>query len=270
MKKLLLILLLGIFLISTLSFIHAETGMLVFQNSTTAFLTIPQYKIWNETGFSFPNGNITPLSGALQWTVLRNNPIRKELILGTLDNASDINVYFYNSTENWTQSYALTTISSVNLTRAFDIQLERISGDVLVAYNNGSSAGGIGYSVWNGTDWYKSGNLTTNLTGRVNWIKMASYRNNNDIMLIAADNNSRLIGMEWNGTNWTTSYLIETIIETPDKECFDVAYENSGDALIVWANATLTTVRFITYSNNSWGLGQMRLLLLGKQRIFNG
>ncbi len=245
-----LVLLLGIFFAS---FGSAESGMLAFQNSTTAYIATPQYKLWNETVFS-STFNATAVTGTLRWTVLKNNPIREEVILGTLDSNSDIKVQFYNSTSNWTSTYTMTASSGVSATRAYHVEVEQLSGDVMVAYNNGT-AGIVGYQVWNGSSWYKSGNLTTNLTGQVNWIKMASDRKSNRIMLVASDANARLVALVWNGTSWSASTLLEASLLAATKESFDVAFESSGDALVVWAESTGALYhKYITYSNNTWGV----------------
>jgi len=243
-----LVLLLCVFFIN---FGSAESGMLAFQNSTAAFIATPQYQLWNETVFS-PTYNASAVTGTLRFNVLKNNPVREEVILGTLDSNSDIKVQFYNSTSNWSSTYDMTLVSGVSAYRAYDIAVEKSSGDVLVAYNNGT-AGIVGYKVWNGSSWYKTGAVTTNLTGQINWINLVADRDggvSNHIMMIAADSNADLIAMEWNGTRWSISYLLETTLETVTKEDFAVAYEDSGDALIVWADAATASLRAITFEDN--------------------
>jgi hypothetical protein len=247
MKKKFLIFVVGIFL---LSFISAESGIIVFQNSTSSLASKPQYQTWNETNFS-STLSATDVQGTIRWLVFKNNIIRKEQILGTLDNADDLKIQFYNSTNSWTQAHNMTLTSSASTTRSFDIAVEQESGDVLIAYNNGAT-GLFAYKIWNGTSWYKNGSVTLNATGKINWIKMASQPYSNNIMLLAVDANSELDAVFWNGTAWGRSRQLETSLETETKEDFDVEFENSGDALIAWAHSTTPAIKYIVYSDFTW------------------
>jgi len=247
--------LLGIFIfgIFLMSFASAESGMAVFQNSTAAFAATPQYKIWNESDFS-ATLNATVESGTLQWLVVKNNPIIEQVVLGTTNSSGATRIRFYNSTNGWSASTLMASASGVTATRGFDIEIEQLSGEVIVVYNNGT-AGVLAYKTWSSdSGWSAESRIINNLTGQVNWVKMAADRNSNNIMLVAADANARLTAVIWNGTGWSTSVLLETALFTVAKQNFDVAYENSGDALLVWAETVTAYPKYITYSNNSWGI----------------
>jgi hypothetical protein len=247
LRELFLFMLMGAFLISS---VNAESGMAAFQNSTTVFVSKPQYQTWDDISFSASN-NATNVQGTIRWLVLKSNVVRKEQVLGTLDGNSALKIQFYNSSDSWTQADNITLTSSVSTTRSFDIAIEQESGEVLVAYNNGT-AGLFDYKVWNGASWYKNGSVTLNLTEEIKWIKMASRPYSNEIMLIVADANSELDAVFWNGTDWGSSYQLETSLKTNAKEDFDVEFEDSGDALIVWAHSATAALKYITYSNSIW------------------
>jgi len=51
-------------------FVFAESGMVIFQNSTTDFISTPQYQIWDETSFS-ETANATPVTTTAQWNEKR-------------------------------------------------------------------------------------------------------------------------------------------------------------------------------------------------------
>ena len=251
MRKIFLLLFISLILIFISGFVSAESGILITQNYTVTYPATPLYFLWNESSFSQSSLNATPVTGTLRWSVLKNNPIRREVALGTLDSNNDVKVQFYNSNSNynnWSSIYTMTLSSDISAYRSFDVALEQNSGDVMVAYNAGPN-GVVSYQIWNGTSWYSTGNITTNLSGQIQWIKMASQKYNDSIMLIAADTSADLIALNWNGTNWSTSYLLETALNVDNREDFDLAYEDSGDALIVWADTATTALRYKNFSN---------------------
>lgn len=230
---------------------YAESGLLVYQNSSVKSQAIPISQAWNESDFLSPS-NASFVSGKLQWVVLKNNPARDELVLATLDNFSDVMVQFSNFSGAWSGAHNLTSSDGITTFRSFDIGVEQNSGDVMAAYNDGS-LGTVAYQVWNGTSWYESGNLTTNFTQQVDWIKIAESSSNNNLMLLAATNKT-LIAASWNGTNWSALQTLGTNLEIASDEDFDAAYENSGDALVVWTEGSTANVRYNTYSSGAWGV----------------
>ena len=232
----------------TVSNASAEIGMVVNQLSNRT--SVPNYKLWNDSTWS-ASANATNVNGTIRWVVLKNNPLRYEKILGTLDSSNDVKVQFYNGTV-WSNTVNMTLTASTSTYRAFDIAVEQQSGNVMVAYDNGT-AGQLAYKIWNGTAWSGQENISTNGTGNSNWVRLESRPNSNGIILVTLDTNSDIFARVWNGTNWDNATTLETTAETAAKGDFDVVYEqSSGDALVVWADAATANPRYRTYINGTW------------------
>ncbi|MEM5855336.1 MAG: hypothetical protein QW472_03390, partial [Candidatus Aenigmatarchaeota archaeon] len=221
-------------------------GMIAYGEGT---VTTPRYRTWDGSTWS-AEYSANSVGGTIYWVVLRaipnnvKNPRFEEFILGTQTSGGAVVVQVYNGS-SW--STPLTLYSNVGTSsRAFDIAYERVSGDAIVVYSNGSAQ--PKYRVWNGKSWSSEGTIPqTKTTGAIRWIKLASRPNSDEIACVWLDANADISAMIWNGSAWVgeppaaleTNAAYDTTIG--DAEAFDLAYESlSGDLLVVFgSNAAL-------------------------------
>ncbi|MEM4703051.1 MAG: hypothetical protein QXP53_01015 [Candidatus Pacearchaeota archaeon] len=247
-KKLSVVLLLFVFIFFlSIKNVSATRGLLVTQNQSAT----PKYMIWNGSAWS-SLASANPVGNTIRWLELKANPARNETVLATLDADSDIDVQIWNGS-GWSLPVEMTASASTNAYRCFDIGIMSLSGKVMVAYGNGT-AGYIGYKIWNGQSWSAEQTISTGGSGLVNWIRLEARSDSNQMMLVAMDADRRIVAIPWNGTSFLSVKELETNSEVATVQTFDVAYEASGDALIVWVDGALATPEYITYSSTgSWG-----------------
>jgi len=87
----------------------------------------------------------------ITWVVVKGNHERNEILMGTEDTSNDVNIQVY-SGNAWGNLLEVSTDAPNAAYRAFDIAVEDLSGDALIAYAILSAAAlNISYIVWNGT-----------------------------------------------------------------------------------------------------------------------
>ena len=231
------------------------TGMAVYQLSSQA--RVPACMNWSE-GLWNAQGNASNVSNTIQWVVLKDNPVREEKILATLDSASNVLVQIWNTNHTWSVPFNMTQKESNNTKRGLDVAVEQVSGNAFVFYNNGS-AGMVAYRVWNGSSWSKETNLTYNAStpAKAEWIKTASVKGTNRIMVVVQTENTTtypdIYAIPWDGSNWLTPFNLEDQAKQTATECFDTAFmETSQNALVAWGDQALATP---SYRNYTYGKG---------------
>ncbi|MEM2018117.1 MAG: hypothetical protein QW585_02805 [Candidatus Pacearchaeota archaeon] len=236
----------AVVLILSMRNVSATRGLLVTQNQSAT----PKYMIWNGSAWS-SLASANPVDNTIRWLELKANPARNETILATLDADSDIDVQIWNGS-GWSLPVEMTASASTNAYRCFDIGIMSLSGKVMVAYGK-ATAGEIGYRIWNGQSWSAEQTISTGGSSLVNWIRLEARSNSNQMMLVAMDANRRIVAIPWNGTSFLSVQELETNSEVATVQTFDVAYEASGDALIVWVDGALATPEYIQYwANGTW------------------
>ena len=228
------------------------SGMATYQLSAQA--TTPAWMNWTGSAWSAKN-NANAVSGTVQWTALKANPVRTEKILVTLDNQNDVIAQIWNGA-SWT-SQTMTDNANLNTKKAFAAGVMK-SGKVMVAYNN-NTAGMVAYKTWDGSSWSDQQNLTIGGSAQIEWMEIASSNQSDRLMLVVqtavTSTYADIYAVPWNGTNWLTPVQLEDQSDNTSLQNFDVAFEYSSDeVLVVWSDQALTTVQHNTYSFSSgWG-----------------
>lgn len=201
--------------------ITSELGILAAISSTQADgliaygelnIALPRYRTWNSSNNFSTEQNALSLGTAgtddITWVVTKGNHERDEIIMGTEDKSNDVNIQIYTPANNsWSNLLEVSANVLNSAYRAFDIAVEDVSGDVLIVYENSSTADTvIQYRIWNSSGYSAEMNISTGLASAViNWVQLVPRRGADDIMLLLHDSASNLYALPWNGTGFDSS-----------------------------------------------------------------
>ena len=198
----------------------------------------PYYRVWSGSDWGSPL-EATPVSGSIQYLVLKFARTRREAILGILDSTGNITIQIFNGT-SWSSVMSVGTTANDDY-RGFDIEYESSSDRAIIVYNNISTPQ---YSIWNGVSLSSALSITVPTTGIPRWIEMAPnpHSTSNEIVMAYIDSNGWIYGMRWTGSAWDNmgeANTWDTSIASSTTQCFDVAYESStGRAMFIWGDET--------------------------------
>ena len=212
--------------------------------------SIPQYRKilgarWDTAFDSFDEGASTA-----PWLVLRGCPVRKEMIMGTLDASNDLNLIVWDGS-SWGDRGEFATTANMDV-RAYDIAYENLSGDALVVGRHDASEQ-VSYQIWNGSNW-SSRNLAfgTGLTSVLRYLTMASRPGSDEILIAAVSNYRNLKILKWDGSSFTDLGVIDFFLESDRYLCVDIVYEQqSGHALILWAHNNASRIYYSVWNGTS-------------------
>jgi hypothetical protein len=235
-------------------------GILVYGEGT---VQIPRYRLWNGTSQTWGSElNATTVGGTIEWVSAKASPIRDEYILATADAYDDINVQIYSNRIGslcWhngitcDSTLELTTTSTVINSHKFDLAYEQLTGNAVLVYSDNTSI--PKYVIWDGSHWSSQRNIPiTQTTGIVEWVKLLSRPDTNEIALIYSDSRDSLNVMIWDGSSWgcEPSSALSTNLYYPDYKKFDAAYEQlSGDLFIVHSINNTGDLRYTTKESGS-------------------
>jgi len=186
-----------------------------------------------------------------QWMVLKGCPIRKEMIMGTLDSADDINFAVWDGTA-WSGASEFTT-SSTDVYKCLDIAYENLSGEALVVGRFGS--GDVRYNTWNGNAWDNTTaqtDATFDSLASLYYIDMASRPNSNEILIAMAQWKGDLDVAQWDGSSFIDHGEIDTDMENNEIGGVEIVYEQqSGDSLVLWGHSGAHQVYYEVWSGAS-------------------
>lgn len=224
-------------------------GRIVYSNNTTT----PQSKPYAVSTNSF-GANANPATTAGQsWFVNRTSPTRNESIAAY---AAGTTLYV----TRWDGSAwqpAFNVVGPAVTGRWFDVAYETISGDAIVVYSNNSTTTELAYRTWNGSAWSAATTRVSNRTAQmVNWVKLDSHPTTNAVALAFSDTNQDLSALIWDGAAWGNEpgAVLDTNLSrantSGDYDTFDLAYESSGELLLVWGNEnfTYTDARYVRFT----------------------
>jgi len=183
-------------------------------------------------------------SDTVQWMVLKGCPIRKEVIMGTLDKDNDINLAVWSGT-SWGNLTEFTQTANKSV-RGFDIAYESQSGDALMVGMFDASTD-IKYIGWNGTGWVPSVPTSAfNLDSSVlEYLTMASNPENDEILIAAVNGQKDLKLVRWNGSSFNDLEEIDSDLTNSNYGSAAVVYEQqSGDGMILWNNASANRIYY--------------------------
>jgi len=251
----------------------AGDGLVVYGEGT---VTTPRYRTYTPTAFG-SESNAQTANATIQWVAMKTKPGATERIMGTLSSAASNNLTIQRwNGSSWASPVEWQFTSNMSAYRSFDIIYENLSGKALVVYSGDSSnPTRVYFRYWNGSTWSSPANFTfTTGIGDIQWIRLASKLNSNEIAVIAvgSDNQVNVNGRIWDPDTNTFPASTEPsgglgLVQSPTTESFDAVYETaSGDLMVAWsasvtarwANATRTGSTW-TINNNPPELGTHKI-----------
>ncbi|MFC1824065.1 hypothetical protein ACFL9T_15250 [Thermodesulfobacteriota bacterium] len=187
-----------------------------------------------------------------QWMVLKGCPKRKEMIMGTLDNAFDINFVVWNGS-TWGNLIEFTQDAGTNNYRSFDVAYENQSGKALVLARDATDL--VRYNIWNGSGWASpTAQTDASITpeGNISYLTMASNPISNEILIAEVQNSNDLKLVRWDGSSFTDYGEIEQSMGTDKYGSAVIVYEQqSGDALILYNIFNNSQINYRVWSGTS-------------------
>ncbi|MDW7731109.1 MAG: VWA domain-containing protein [Methanolobus sp.] len=183
------------------------------------------------------------IGGSPYFVVLESSPVGPEVIMGTGDSNSDVNVQVWDGS-SWGSVNELSTNTNAYSRRGFDIKYEQVSGDAIVVYTDRYIDNGIvpRYTVWDGSSWSSAAAVDGLYagSGRVNWVKLAADPNSDKMALVTQDDSGRIRAQVWDGDSWGNSEVITDDADGP-YQSFDVTFDNDGNIMVIWADWSVSS-----------------------------
>ena len=197
---------------------------------------IPKHRRLVGASWSDAADTVTIGPDSAQWIVLKGCPRRKEIIMGTLDGAEDINLAVWDGT-TWGNLTEFTQ-TAIWWARCFDIAYESQSGDGLVVGRYDATTS-IRYNIWDGGGWAlptpQEAFVLLGSGSRLQFLEMESHPQNDEILIATVNDEQDVQLIQWSGSNFNDLGKIEDLTATMLYGAVEVVYEQqSGDALILW------------------------------------
>ena len=157
------------------------------------------------------------------------------------------------STVNW--NFNATRPESVVLTTYLSDWRKPIvsGGPIMMAYSKTTNT--PLYRTWDGSAWSTEGSNTQIVGGNINYVVLKSSRTRNEAVLGTLDVNGNIHAQVWNGTSWDNLQLMVNLgSANAATRSFDMAYEKSGDRLIIVYPSGAGNIDFAyrTWDGVSW------------------
>jgi hypothetical protein len=233
---------------SYVQYIIPSNVFTAYGNSVNA---LPIYRRLIGAQWTDPADIPTGATPSVHWTELEGCPIRKEIVVGVLDNNDNITLAVWDGA-SWGNSHTFTANAEMNY-KCFDIAYESQSGNALVVGRTDATTT-VRYNVWDGTAWaHATAQPAFNLaSGALRLVTMASCPGNDDILIATVSWNHELQLFRWDGAAFTDLGVIEGSTGTDKHGVAQIVYEQqSGDALILWA--ARGTVRYRVWNGVALG-----------------
>lgn len=226
-------------------------GMLIYDEDALN-ATTPHSRQWtpSELGSEAQMNSDGTIVSDVNFTIVEAATTRNEYIRGSLDEFGAVNIVIYNGNfevgsgapQNGNFSTGIGTTN--DMFRGFDIAYEATSGDAMVLYESSSTGDGhLKYRTWNGTTWSSEGDLDysgvdegDNVAG---WIECEGDYDSNNILCAWQDiTGDAIFGANWDGDSWEHISLINAAGSIETTQTFDVAWEGSGEGMVVYTTGT--------------------------------
>jgi hypothetical protein len=170
------------------------------------------------------------------WVEMAGCPVRKEIIMGTVDGQFDINLAVWDGA-SWGHPHVFTTEDVSYTYKRFDVAYESQSGRALVVgrYDNTTT---VRYNIWDGTAWLHAAPQPAFdlASGEARLVVMAACPGNDHILIGVVNSSLALQLFRWDGTAFTDLSVLETNMAAYQYGYVQIVYEQqSGDALVIWS-----------------------------------
>ncbi len=195
---------------------------------------LPDFRRMVGAGLSDPADTVNTGATAAYWMDLEGCPLRKEVVLATINDADTITLAVWNGAA-WGNTHILGATGDRNF-KCFDTAYESQSGRALAIGRQDASTT-VYYNIWDGAAWtHPTPQPGFDISsGAIRTLSMASCPGNDHVLIAAVSWNNTLDLFLWNGTAFMDLGTIENSMETDDYGSVRLVYERqSGDALVIW------------------------------------
>ncbi|RZN39078.1 MAG: VWA domain-containing protein [Methanosarcinales archaeon] len=196
-------------------------------------------QVWNGAAWSAAS-EIYGFTDNVYWIKLAPDPNSNNILMGALDEASDISVSLWNGSAWTTKNREIETATHGNNRRYFDVSFEQTSGTGMVVWSDNTHT--PKYQAWNATDdsWSSESSASSTGTNYVSWVQLTPDLESDEIFLMTSDGSNDINIQKWDGSAWGTVSEIETS-SIRQYECFDLTYSQQN------TSCTQTTVNWIEW-----------------------
>ncbi len=225
-------------------------GMMIsyYDHSPSWGRCTPRYRTYDE-GWS-EEGWANCVGGKVKvWQRLAVSPSGEKFILGTQDDHNHINLQVWDG-EEWGELLEVSTSAPGPHSRAFDVAYEE-SGDAIVVYRSGDDL--PKYRVWNGEGWSVEEETRGETPCVLKWIELEAKPGSDEIVLTTLDSDRRIYAQIWDGEGWGEEKLLTSQAHTSAYKCLDVAWDGSGEAVVVYGERPERAPKYRVWDGESWG-----------------
>lgn len=271
MRRLALMLLIGIFLLSSLA--EASDAIIAYRSNTGTYsLNSPKIKVWNSSlNGGWGSEMELPTSGSpVRWVIVKQSPVSEKMVGVTLSDDGNLDGYVCmsgcNSTANWGFSGSIGNVWAVAANnRRFDIEFETATGDLLLVYgvNDANTSRDLAYKVLPAS----RGNFTglteqyiddsghaTNV--QYTWVRLDRKPTaSEELLLVGFDStDSDINSWVWNGSTWNSQAEISSSATvTGGYEALAVRYSADGSkGMAAGGNYTTGNVTWRYWNGSVW------------------
>ena len=209
------------------------------------------YTVWDGTSWVHDPPLPGPSSGVntIRYVVMASDPFSDEILIAVMDWDKDITLFQWDGA-SFTDLGEIEDDTSQNALQVMDIVYEQQSGDAIIIWpQKGDSA--PKYRIWNGTTLGPEGSLPD--FGKTHSLVRAVADPTSDYIFVAAlDSAFDLNVAVWDGDAWIDSREIEIALDDNDRFGFDIAWEASGDEVIVaWVKNGTTDLQYLRWAKGT-------------------
>lgn len=228
-----------------------STGRALAVYRKTSQPTVPGYRIWNGSWSSEASTGAVG-TGALRWVRLIEKPSSPELILMTLDSASDLYAQVWNGS-SWSMVTLLESTVESPSYQSFDGAYEQQSGHAVLVWAERDS-NTPEYVIWNGSSFSSEAAAKSAGSTDLYWLKLAADPQSDTMLLGILDGGRDLNVQVWNGSGFSTNIELDDYTETFSQRAFDIVYEqNTSRALLVYGDRDDDVPVYYTYNGTLAG-----------------
>ena len=247
--------------VQAVSLANAPRGKAIWNNNDRFF----QYTAdWNGTSFNPTGVTGVDLGDDITMMAAAEAPTRNEIILiGSADVSGRILAVIWDGS-TWSSVLSI-PIANPSATASshfsFAVAYENESGDAMLVWDNGNTAGlGLSYATWDGSAWSSVNTIAMPVTGEPVQLRLANQPGSDQMVLVgqttAASNNQ--FAMVWNGSSWGNAVTLGT---NSSQQYFEtqVAYEaQSGRAMVLYdASASNSSdLQYRLWDGVAWSMEQ--------------
>ena len=201
-----------------------------------------RYVVWDGTSWSSMLDGPFIDADKPAVVVMESDPFSDEILVAVLSDKEDIQIFQWDG-DGFNDLGVIDHIASVDNRQAMDISYEQVSGDALIVWGR-IGAQPCRYRIWDGIALRPEGELPR-FDKEVQILLTAADPTSDYMFVAAVDSDKNLSVAVWDGSSWIDSRELEISMREDNRQCFDVAWESSGqEALVAWSRNGTDTLMF--------------------------